>query len=107
MAYPVDDARDPETGTVMFFWVSRDSHPRTGALEPVVDLWFVRPNRYRYSRIHKDVTMQGACWRSLERNDKGSISLVGHHGRFTLEACRKWCGTIPETDLELIVVGRP
>ena len=107
MSYPVDDARDPETGAVIFYWVSRDSHPRTGELQDVVDLWWSRPKRYRYADAYKDPTLKGAAWRSLTRDDRGEIKLYGHAGRHTIAACAKWCGTLPETDLELIVVGRP
>jgi hypothetical protein len=107
VSYPIDDARDPETGVVMFYWVSRDSHPRTGELQPYVDLWWVRPTRYRYAQAYKDPALVGAAWRSLTRDEGGSIVLVGHAGRHTIDACVKWCKTLPETDRELLVVGRP
>ena len=105
MKYPDDTAVNPENNTIDFFWVSRDSHPRTGALEPVVDLWYIKPDRERYSTTHDDPTLAGARWHTFDRSENGA-TLVGHKGRYTLEQCIKWCGTLPETDRELLCVGR-
>lgn len=104
MAYPEDSAVDPATNTIEWFWVSRDSHPRTGVPEPVVDLWYVRPDRYNYADVYADPSLAGAAWRTPSSDE--TLGLVGHQGRYTIEQCLKWCHTIPDDDRQLLVVGR-
>lgn len=95
--YPDETSIDPATGKPTFYWVSRDSDEVTGELKGVCDLWTTRPMRLRRGR--------GVLWHTLDVSPDG-VTMVGRVGAYTVAAIREWCLTIPETDIELLVVGR-
>ena len=98
MSYPDTTSVDPVSGNITFYWVSRDSDPETGELMSTCDLWSIRP-------IREAKGSKGYWWHTLDVSPDG-VTLVGREGCFSLDAVRLWCGTVPETDRELLVVGR-
>lgn len=71
------------------WYVTRDSDI-SGVLLDRVEIWRSQPAR-------EPLTSSGGwCW----WHDDGCAQQV------TLEDCRKWCGTVPETDLEMLKIER-
>jgi hypothetical protein len=97
--FPAETSIDPSTNEPAFYWCSRDSS-EDGKLKDACDLWTTRPMRKRRG--------DGAYWHTLDVTPPDSLKMVGYVGRYTLEAIRAWTNThtIPETDIELLVVGR-
>ena len=89
---------DPVTKQPTYYWVSRDSHETTGELSEFCHLWCVKPMRRSMG--------SGCRWTTIDVTPEGE-TLAGFQGVYTLDAVKKWCNTLPETDRELLVVGRP
>ena len=77
------------------FWVTRDS--LMGELSSRVEVWAVRP--------HREVAEDGdVLWFApLDLIDGEELTSLGE---WSLAACRIHIGTIPDTSLECLVVGR-
>lgn len=97
MSFPDHTSVDPSTNAIQFYWVSRDRKP-DGALSDTCDLWFVRP-------IREKIGDKAVVWHTRDVAPDG-VTLVGHYGVYTVDAVLQWCRTVPETDIELLVVGR-
>lgn len=74
---------------VWTYWVSRDSI--RGQLVPTCSIWWIKPVRK---------VRRGRCttWTDADENQPGRF------GDYTLDETRGFCRTVPDTDLELIVV---
>jgi hypothetical protein len=97
MAHDTECSIDPETNQPQWYWVSRNSDFTTGQLSEYCDLWWVRPMRRRSDK--------GVIWHTLDVTPEGS-HMYGWHGSCCLADTVKWCGTLPDSDLMLLVVGR-
>ncbi len=83
---------EPEIEIVRYF-ITRDS--KLGELLPTCSLWWIKPVR----------TASGArvTWVSASNSTDEGAGFFGEH---SLEEIRRWYGTYPETDREMIVADQ-
>jgi hypothetical protein len=74
-------------------WLTRDTLP-DGNLAPWVDEWDIEPIRVT------DVNPNGAVWVSRFQDIRGRTRAL------SVEECRREYMVVPETDREMIAVGR-